>query len=131
MKPKKVKGYFCDECGEFTEADGLPVQSEGWLCDGSEQVTLTAPAREEGMSCPHCGDFIAGATPEDGKKETREVCEHCEDDLQVNEHEKCDAWELDCGCVVTEEPSLVDAFACSECEEAHEERDDAKDCCKE
>ena len=131
MKPKKVKGYECEECGSFEEADALPEAVKGWECEGYEGASLTAPETQKGMMCPHCDEFIEGATPADGEQETREVCEQCADDPDCNEHEEKDVWELECGCIAVEQPALVEWFACSECEEAYEDREEAKECCKE
>ena len=133
MRARVVHGFECPECGDFTEGKSLGRGTSAWLCPVAEEITEEEPTKVSGSPCPHCYEFVIGFVPPGEQPETRVVCEHCKDDEAPSEeeHEKVRVWTLEaCDCQVMEKPEKTKRYRCGECEELHEEREDARDCCR-
>jgi hypothetical protein len=131
MKVRAVTGCECMECGEFNPMRGLGKGVRAWRCPTVEEVTLEKPRKLKGAFCPHCSEFIDGAVLPVTGQVSPLVCELCEDDepSEEEEHEEVRVWVLDCGCI-NEEAEKTKWFRCGECDELHEDRDEALECCR-
>ena len=135
MKVQTATGYECPECQKFNKARSLGKGKRAWLCPAAgDDVTLEAPKKTPGILCPHCGAFIAGGTAPEADDDARWTCEHCEDEPGEDEHEEVRIWVMpECECNVQEVPEKVKRYRCGECEDDDgwvEDRDEARDCCK-
>jgi hypothetical protein len=104
--------------GPFGASDGAASSEAKSAASGvTASVHEPKPKSARGYVCPECRKFHEGEEiPEredvwicDGEGVTSsDICEYYEEGECECEHEMADGWELPCGCLVTEEPEIVD-----------------------